>query len=131
LTTDTETQFANLAARLTKLETQSRWLRLTAVIAFALGCAALIIPQLLHSANEVVAGRFAVRNTKHELAAMLTTGRDDLPVIALSSANKVRALIGLRPDGGVYLTLSNAEGKLQWTGFINENGPHVDNRPPK
>jgi len=62
---------------------------------------------------------------------MLTTGRDDLPAIALSNANKVRALIGLRMDGGVYLTLSNAEGKLRWTGFINEAGLHVDDVPAK
>jgi hypothetical protein len=62
---------------------------------------------------------------------MLTTGQDGLPVLALSNAKKVRALIGLRTDGSVYLTLSNSEGKLQWNGFINETGPHVDEIAPK
>jgi hypothetical protein len=126
LTVDSE----NLATRLSKLENQINWLRLTAVIAVALAGAALIVPQWMQPTN-VVAERLAVQNSKHELAAMLTTGRDDLPVLALSSADKVRALVGLRVDGGVSLTLSNAEGKLQWSGFINDSGPHVDNVPAK
>jgi hypothetical protein len=130
LTAETENQMANVATRLAKLESQINWLRLTAVVALALAVAALIIPQWVHPAN-FVGQRFAVRNAKDELAAMLTTGQDGLPVLALSNAKKVRALIGLRTDGGVYLTLSNSEGKLQWNGFINENGPHVDEIAPK
>jgi hypothetical protein len=125
LTIERENEMANVATRLTSLENQIKWLRLSAVIAFALAGAALVIPQLLPSKN-IVGDRFAVRNGKQELAAMLTTGQDGLPVLALSNATKVRALIGLREDGGVYLTLSNSEGKLQWNGFIDQNGPHVD-----
>jgi hypothetical protein len=125
MTTDSDAKLDDLMDRLAKIERQNRALRFSMVSAIVLGGAALILA--MKPVHTIVADRLAVRDADNELVAMLTTGRDNLPVLALSNGQKPRALIGLKDDGSVYLTLSDADGKRRWSGFINENGPNVQN----
>lgn len=123
MATDSDAKLDDLIGRLAKMERQGRAFRVSIVSAVVLGGAALILT--LKPVHTIVADRLAVRNANNELVAMLTTGRDNLPVLALNSGKKPRALIGLKDDGSVYLALSDAEEKLRWSGLIDETGPHV------
>lgn len=125
MATDSDAKLDDLIGRLAKIESQVRAFRYSVVGALILGGAALILT--MRPVHTIVSDRLGVRNANNELVAMLTTDRNNLPVLVLSSEKKPRALIGLKDDGSVYLALSDADAKLRWSGLINENGPHVQN----